>query len=162
MKPCAVSHSKVGDSICSSQQLSSLSWLVVPGTCPAPWTGPEGTSCKRRTSSVHQLSSSGQVILWVPPEDRQTWGRGRRQAVSPSQPSHAAVAAHGGEPCSALSLCDSPGAPLMSCTLKSSPSPADASAHQHRERASPFFLPLLFLLCRCRKWCPALPCTSPS
>lgn len=55
MKLCAVSHGKVGESICGSQQLSSLSCLVGPGTCPAPWTGPEETSCKRRTTKVHQL-----------------------------------------------------------------------------------------------------------
>lgn len=151
MNPFAVTHGKMGDGICSSQQLSSLSCLVGPGTCPAPWTGPEGTSCKRRTSKVHQVRSA---VPSIHPSGchLRTGGHGEREGDG--QYLHPSPATQLWQPIvgglwSLLSPCDSSGAPHSSFVElhpeippqhPPSPAPAGASAQQHCGRAGPFSL----------------------
>lgn len=94
--------------------------------------------------------------------------------MSLSQPSHTPVAAQCGELCSLLSPCNSSGAPHSPFDeLHPGILPSIPISIPSRCLCSPGLwalwsllptpaLNLLFLLGRCRRWCPALPCTSPS
>lgn len=131
-----MTRDKLGDSICSSQQLLSYSYLVGPWRRLTHWTGLEGTSCKRRVPYVHQLRSampsihlSGCHLRTRRSGERQ----GDRMYLKSRQATqlwqHVAGSFGHCSPCVpllGLPTADT-NAPLMSCTLKPSPAPTTSN-----------------------------------